>query len=749
MSQVSKKLGARTALAVAIAALVVGCDSDNGSSGGGAGGKNNIISAFGGLGGANDGAQGGDGGYFYIEKYSGPGDIVVTNRGSANASFSKMKFEPSFGARPLVISDNTEAQLFANCDAFAPALAAGTVYQVVGQNSLFVSDGDTAACESGEVATGLDIERGATLTLAINAPGDEDARAHFDADVRNDGTLTVAVYSYDDVEELIPLQMGGLELRGDSYIGNGDIVLSAALLVEADVDEEMTFDGVDAGDLDAQFDYAFINNGAIDTAGYAGTDNNGGDAGNIYIEGDYYLQNTGDLLAAGAAAPTQSGGSGGSVELQASYGGVYNSGDISVIGGAGEAGGDAGYVEFYAEIGDAFNSGDVSAYGGAASDGDAGGGAGVQFYAYGGDVRNTGDILAYGAASAGNGTGGNGGYLYIYAYDLDDDFYNDSPVGDVAFSGEIQVQGGDAAADEGYNGGDAGDIYGYAGAQSSEQNAAGSTFGFYGYKAFAGQGGDGDHGGNADASYAYQLFNYDGYLEGSENVASPGGSIVSEIDVDVRGGDAVAGGETTNGNGGIGGYVYFDTDYYQTAVLDEKLAQVHITGDFNLSGGQNRNTNSTSNGRSGDHWVWGNNGVTVKGNWLVNGGDDIGNNGGTDGRGGYTQSVYFWAELGAVSFTGSIENNGGDGEYQGGNSGGVYIQGKTVAVKGDIAAVGGNADPDLAGSTGGTGGYVELKSIYPQDSSSVVDALFNGGTGDNEGSEGGFFELIACTGNGC
>lgn len=66
-----QKLGRRSALAVAIASIALtGCDSGDDSS--------NVIRVSGGKGALNgDGARGGQGGYFSLENYSGPGDITV------------------------------------------------------------------------------------------------------------------------------------------------------------------------------------------------------------------------------------------------------------------------------------------------------------------------------------------------------------------------------------------------------------------------------------------------------------------------------------------------------------------------------------------------------------------------------------------------------------------------------------------------------------------------------------------------
>lgn len=708
-----------TALAVAIASSVlVGCGSDSTSSGGGG----RTIALNGGIGGNGAGNTGGSGNYFELYKEAGAGDVKVLRSGSANASFEKLSFTPDFGAVSAVVSANTTLSApLADCAATPPAT--GTLYQVVNDSRLFKSNGATVACEAAEVVTGLDVKSGATLTLALNWNGATWAYLNLDADIRNNGTITVA--------DVNATQRGSIGLEPTNYTGSGKIETHGTLVNQ------------NGGDLYVYADYGLINSGDMNASGGAATAGNGGNAGYIYLGGYYYTQNTGDLTARGGntTAAAGVGGSGDYIELYSGWGPVYNSGKLDGRGGEGATGGDAADIYFYAYLGNLFNSGDMLVNGANSTVGDGGDGGYVRFESNAGEIRNSGDLHGQGGdTTATAGSGGSGDQLYVYSdYDGLEEY---SPAGDIHWSGEIDLSGGDAVATGTGNGGSAG--YVYAEIHGSDVNLA-SELAFVGYGAVHTYGGDGNQGGHADGFY---LYNFDSYVYGDIDAPAPGGSLISEADVVAHGGNARAGGADANGNGGRGGDIEIETDTYYTAQLVPDSQKVSQSGDINVSGGNGRNQTGYNN-YGGEVTLWGYNGVTASGNITMNGGDDLGATTGTVGYGGYSDDLEIVSELGNTKVSGNVAINGGDGNYRGGWSNGAYIAGNTVHVSGKLDANGGNARVAEAGSEGGDGGYLELKAIHPEDSSASSTATYAGGTGATAGDEGAIVRLIACSGADC
>lgn len=727
-----KNRGLRTALAVAIAsATLAGCGSDSKESSSApaaaatveaAGGM--TVKLHGGIGGNGAGTSGGDGDYFELYKEAGAGDVKVLSTGAANAAFTAQTFTPSFGAVKATVSANTTLSVLADCAATPPA--AGVLYQVVNNSNLFKSNGATVACEAAEVVTGLDVKSGATLTLGINMTAWTDwAYINLDADIRNNGKITVADFS--------ATQRGSIDLDSSSYIGSGKIETNG------------TLEGQNGGDIYVWADYAMINSGAMNASGDDSTTVAGGNAGYIDLESDYYTQNTGKLTARGGNT-TFAGAAGGDsdyIELYSGWGPTFNSGALDGRGGEGATGGDGADVYLYAYLGKLYNSGKMSVYGANSTVGNGGNGGYVGFEAYAGQLRNSGDTLAWGGDTTdATGSGGNGDELY--AYSEYESLYEYTPAGDIYWSGQIDLSGGDAVATGTGNGGDAGnvyaEIYGY-------WTNAKSNLVFLGYNKVQTYGGEGNHGGDGDG---YELYNYGGYISGNyQDYTTTGGSVISQAAVVANGGNARAAGADAQGNGGNGGYIYLETDYYPTAQLAPDSLKAKQTGNVNIAGGTGRNQNSTSINYGGSSWIWGYNGASLTGTFNADGGDDLGTTAGTVGYGGYTNTFYVYSELGLAKVAGNVSVNGGDGNYVGGYSNGVEVYGNTVNVVSTIKANGGNADATEVGSQGGSGGYIELKATRPENSTVTGSATYAGGTGATTGSEGGFMRLISCTGADC
>lgn len=706
-----KRLGARGALAIAIAALALsGCDSDSSSSGGGGDGK---ILLNGGLGGL-DGGTGGDGGYFEVEKYTGAGDIV-TQGGRANTSFKLHTNTAELGDNPLVVDDDLDlsASVLANCGAAAPT-ATGTPYQVVGQNVIYLSDGDATACEGGETATGLQVNKGATLTLALT--DGSSARVGVSDDIVNNGVITSDDASATD--------RGNINLDSEDYIGKGQVTTAGTASVP------------NGGDIDIYAAYALLNSGEMDASGADTATGAAGDAGFVYIEGEYYAQNTGTLKSNGGNAEAGDGGDASYTEVYSSSGSVFNSGDSYVNGGDGTTDGGEGGITYFGtdNAGDVVNSGNSYFKGGDASNGDAGdAGYMYVYYVYGGGVRTSGNMIGGGGNSTStSGNGGWGGGIYVYAYDYYDLDGEHKVAGDIEVSGRMHFPGGNALATGSGDGGAGGEFYVYTEGDSYEGTATtGSTVKILGYGSVNADAGDGDFGGNGNGDAVY-VYNQEADLENNgTTLYVSGGNIILNLDISARGGDALADGESASGDGGDGGTVYVETsypDYGAAQAVDG--AKVTIRGNWDISGGQNRDSTSSSDGFGGYTYIYGFDGVEFAGNLLADGGDDIASDGGTDGYGGDAYELYLYGQ-GPVSIN-TISAAGGAGEYVGGDGGYMDFYALSfTAARVDLS--GGDADDTLAGSTGGDGGEVYA---YTPDGGSTGVLLIAGGAGTTAGGDG-------------
>jgi hypothetical protein len=724
-----KNRGLRTALAVAIAsAALAGCGSDSkeaasapaaGATIDAAGGM--TVKLQGGIGGNGAGKSGGDGNDFELYKQAGSGPVKVLKTGAVNAAFEGKTFTPSFGAVKATVSATTTLSVLADCLATPPA--ANELYQVVNNSNLYKSNGATSACDAEEVVTGLDVASGATLTLGTNWNGATEAYLDLDADIRNRGKITVANAS--------PTQRGHITLRPSSYIGSGKIETNG------------TAEGQNGGRIYVDADYAMINSGALNASGDDSTTMAAGNAGSIELGGGYYTQNKGSLTARGGNTTFlgAAGGDADSIELNSDWGPVFNSGAIDGRGGEGATGGDGADVYMYAYLGKLFNSGKISAYGANSTVGDGGNGGYIDLESYGGELRNSGSVLAWGGdttAPAGNGGSGN----QLYAYTDYGSLYEYTPAGDLYWSGQIDLSGGDAVATGTGNGGSAGNVY--AEVQGYWINAK-SNLVFLGYSKVQTYGGEGNHGGDGGD---YDLGNDNGYIYGYYETPTTGGSVISQAAVVATGGNARATGDDPNGNGGRGGDLTMETDDYPTAQLTPSSVKASQTGNVNLAGGTGRDQTS-SNNDGGDLFIWGYNGASFVGTFTAKGGDDLGSEAGAIGYGGDAGDFEVYSELGLTKVEGGININGGNGNYYGGSSNYVGVYGSTISVASTIKANGGNADALEAGSQGGYGGYIELKATRPGSSTVTGSATYAGGTGATKGNEGGYMRLISCAGAGC
>lgn len=725
----NQKPGIRSALVLAIAAAALsGCGSDGASSGGSGSVSSvdatstsgTVISVNGGKGGKGVSSYGGEAGYVEAQSYGG--DVKVLNEGAASTGFTVHSITPYFGTNPVTVSANTTVALYADCTV-ASAAAAGSLYLVTGDATLRKSDA-TAGCAAAETVTGLKVNSGITLKLPLNSG----SYAYFRVsnDLQNQGIITPLDVSASQRGDL------DIESSGGNYLGSGKLLTNG------------TQPGQSGGDIYVYGSYSLLNSGAMDASGAASSTGNGGNAGYIYLEGYYYTQNTGALTAAGGASTFASGvgGSADYVELYADQGAVMNSGALTATGGKGATAGDGGGIYVYAEDGALYNKGALKSFGGDATVGNAGDGGDIYFEAYSGEIRNSGAALANGGKATGAaGNGGDAGYIDVYSYDNYSDAAGNEyvPAGNITWSGRIASHGGDALATGTGSGGDGYEFYSY----TSSSYLPFSNITLLGYSRVDAFGGTGASGGSAND---FDLYSYYGYDSNSGDYL-PGGNVTNQAAFKGNGGDALAVSDATNGYGGSGGYLDFETDDYYSYGTTTKALVKH-TGSVLVSGGQNKDGGSTSYGRAGYVYVYGLNGISWSGAVTANGGKDVGT--GTSSYGGYANNSQEWyAPKGKAAISGNLTLNGGAGAYRGGDGGEPYIYATSVAQSGTISVNGGNATATLAGSVGGHGGWVEFRAVNPASSSAAATASIKGGTGMTAGEEGGYWRFGPCTGAWC
>src|SRR5690554_2214120 len=241
----------------------------------------------GGLGGA-DGGNGGDGGEVNINLITG-GDIILGAGPAPNTSFSPTnlnKAPTELGANPLVVTADMTLTYVA---AFGSKPAAGTYYLSGaggGGYNIRKSDGDLAAFNAAEVVSGLEIARGATLTVSPN-DGATLAQLNLVHDVIVKGTLASA--------EVSATVVSNLELNAASVLihRSGTVTTAASQ------------PGQNAGYIDIYPDYSFINQGKVLSYGADNAAGAAGDGAYQYVDADYYFENTGLMDAHGGRSRSE------------------------------------------------------------------------------------------------------------------------------------------------------------------------------------------------------------------------------------------------------------------------------------------------------------------------------------------------------------------------------------------------------------------------------------------------------------
>lgn len=770
-------------LALAVSTLLVtgtllsGC---GGSSSGGGGGGNYTMNLAGGNGGTGATAYGGDGGYVDVYLYGGTGGVEVKRSGSASTGFSSQagKITPHYGTNPLMVESDTtiplpqyytaiadgagaltagdlyvgtdgvlrtsaaggvavyagdaevtDGSLYRSStdtnelftavgdDTTADLAAAGTLYMRVNNDYIYTADGDDTIVDP-EV-TGVEVAKDVTLTLPLNYGNN--AYVSMWNDLVNKGTITTEDFSATD--------RGDLDLRPATLINTGTIDTSGSGTV------------VNAGYIDIWADYSVFNNGSIMADGADNAAGNGGDAGSLWIASGYYTENLTDLTASGGASTGGIGGDGGEVALYSEYGPALNKGNLTATGGVGDIGGDGGMAGLSNGYGGAvLNSGDIDVSGADGSDGNGGDGGEVGFFGYGGRVASSGNITAIGGNASVDNNAGDGGEVWLYnAPGYSSWNYGTTPHEGIELSGDLMLSGGDTSGtgDGGYGGLLMVDTD--PDGNGNEDTVMDQGIVLLGYNTIDTTGGDAQYpgeGGNVDlyagygwddASYTYA---WTGPLKNAADIMTSAGAYTGTADTGTyyaRGGD-----------------VNFETSYYYGQLNPQ--TKVTNTGDIITNGGGGRNATSNTRLDAGEVYMFGYNGVNNSGAITANGGNDVATDGGTDGFGGNSQWIGFYAELGPVVNSGAITANGGDGEYDGGyGSDWTSFYGPEVKSSGKIAGKGGEADTTLANYYPGYGGWVWMMGTNgPASVSNSASITLTPGTGytDVYPEQAGYYKVI-------
>jgi len=657
-----------------------------------------------------------------IEMYYGSmGPLQVLASGAADASFTPTASTANLGNNPLAVTAGTTIEVL---DPAVPAdePADGTPYMVASNSNLFIWNitGTWATQVGRTTVTGFSVAAGTTLTLALNYT--TYAWVSLSNDIDNDGTITT--------EDNGALR-GNLRLDLASYHGNSTI------------DTSGTVAGQSGGYVYIYPSVYFFNHGTINTSGADSTTGAAGSGGDVYVYANYGIENSGNITTDGGAASGAgtTGGNGGYLDLEADYS-VYNSGNLSCSGGDGVSlGGDSNGIYLLAGNsypGDLHNSGDLDMSGGDATGGNGGDGGAIDMYAYGGDIINSGNLTTKGGDTTDpSSNGGDGDYIYLdlyYQSSFTGYAWDDTPAGDVLFSGNVDASGGLAVTDAGAtgSGGSGGYFYIYT---DYDYYPVGQRVALLGYTSIDASGGDGNYGGTGGYVYLFCDYGYDYRTD----LYTASCNITNEVDINATGGSVVAAASTTPANGGAGGSVNMETDVYYGPYYPD-LDKVVNSGNIDTSGGDSLESTTSGAGDAEYVWFWGYNGVTNSGNITARGGDDLGTDAGTTGYGNYGDYVQLYAELGPVSNSGVLTTDGGDGEYRGGDAYGIELFGPEVSNSSALAANGGDADPSLAGSVGGDGYDVELFSPGGMQGITQTGTVTNdGGTGATSGSDGDYY----------
>lgn len=453
-------------------------------------------------------------------------------------------------------------------------------------------------------------------------------------------------------------------------------------------------------------------------------------ASSIYIEANLINVGTGGRITTSA---TTDGSNAGSIYLGNGNNmtkTIINRGKIEAKGlGTGSG----GYLSFYAD--DLIvNYGTIDASGGSSATGSGGNANEIDIYLTSGNTgtfHNSGALLAKGGDStdSNGGSGGTGGYIYIDVNDL------------VASTNTstIDASGGKSDFGSGGSGGELDVFVRYGDFHSS------GTVRMNGGKGAT-------SGGDTEAWAQYWNDGYSAYISAASN--GPSGS--GKGTILISGIWEANGGDGNDGSGGHGGYIYLETN---------SLGAVTINASVSIRGGDGAGVNSSGGGTYGldIYTSYGSSDTESPGKMSIAGSYDLRGGSGAEsgGYGGYL-SIYnmrynasgITSDVELVGFA-AIDLSGGNGANGGSASSNAFqlhtyspggIPSGSITNEANITARGGKATG--TGGTGGAGGYVEMVTGEPSDSTTIItnsgDIDISGGTGDNGGGGygGGFGDAL-------
>jgi hypothetical protein len=678
------------------------------------------VNASGGRGGSNTGG-GGIGGPVIVVMNAGNTNLSILNDGAVDASFSPSAPPVDLGDNPLVIDNDATIAVVTD----APPV--GVPYLVNGDDSVYISDGDTDLADEPPV-TGIRIANGATLTLDLNFNGNTVAVIELPADLHNLGTITTLDGAGDN--------RGHLALFPANYIASGGI------------DTAGNDDARHGGAVTINTKYSIFNGGTIATRGAdrsGGVD--GGNGGAVIVFAQESIENAGMIDARGGDSDDSDAGPGGGIELVANNGSLYNSGDLLSHGGAGELGGAGNQILLLALEGNGIrNSGRLDAHGGSAVEDSGASGGAITLVSTGGPIISSGDMNASGgdtqSTTQNAGNGGSVNLVVSFTVFPLPGIGTSAPRDRLEFhlSGDIDTSGGAAPADGASSGGNGGAVVITQNAPVHDSTTL--DLAFLGYAAIDTRGGDAS-GPGAGGDVTIQM-NPAVALGG---VPQPGGNIINDARIVTRGG-SVDPSSSGAANGGPGGQVLIRGNPDLNAPFDDDAETLTNHGDIDTRSGDSLNS-TTQAPPAGVVQLFNRGTVSNSGSINASGGNDAAADGGADGYGNNAGPI-FLSSMAGVSNSGDLASRGGSGEFLGGDGSLIWLEGIVVDNSGALDAAGGDADPDLAGSTGGAGGAVLL--ISPDDFMGVfndIAADVSGGDGETPGVSGFDLEGGLCLSGNC
>lgn len=668
----------------------------------------------------SDLANGGNGGYFEVEKTKlGSGSLLITEtRSEIDTTAHLPNVNIKLGPNPAIININSNITTSPESEP-----ENGEPYTL--DDKLYISDGNGILGDEGQ-RTGLHIKPGVTLTAQSGL------WLSVGNDIYNEGNLVTAV------------EGSTIYMYADNYWGNKNSTIILSGLNE----------GGSASSLYVHLNGLFYNQGKIFSNGKNSSSTDGGDAGYVHIETADNIYNLGDICTVGGNALSgKNGGNSRYIRLIAE-GNVFNGGDLTIQPGSGiksrrqnsddngadgDGDGDDSQISFPSEDitikGDSvINIGDLNANGADSTifeeiyNTGINGGY-ISLSARGNSLINTGDLTANGGNSTSNESSYKGGYGGIITLSING---NDNSTDDegLHLTGNINANGGLPSLHG--DGGGGGELYIYSPAEDYNSNANWILSSYTRISVDGGDGGesstsnDGGDGGDGGEIYIF-----------SEHM-NPAPSYFVNIEINSELG--LDGG--TGVDGGDGGVLYVISNP-KHGDLFKPDATLNMISNIYARGGNAENT-----GGNGSTYLYFNSGgqLNLCSNIYLTGGSAPDGINAKGGHGGYIDS-----ELNALDFRGNIYANGGSGDHLGGNGGDLDFSAiNTMSMIGNIDLFGGNANTDISDSISGNGG--ELLLSINDDGSTVqhnnLTVDISAGIAETTGNFG-CFKIDGTAINGC